>query len=248
MRSVVNTSNALAFIQLAAAGAGVGVVGSVASLVAVAHLTAYSRDQEREADTYGHEYLMKHGYDPREGGRIWDQLMAERDADETEEPQSIFLSSHPLPDERSAALAAMAEQADPSEKQTDLGKDRFDAVFLPHRASFLRDEFHLRRYDRFEKLLDLIAKGGRKLGELKFFRGEMYRLRDKPGDMETAQELYNSALKASGAPVETYRSMGQVHQKLGNPGKAKVAFNKYLSLKPTAKDAKMIRYMLRTKK
>lgn len=76
----------------------------------------------------------------------------------------------------------------------------------------------------------------------------MYRLRDKPGDMETAQELYNSALKASGAPVETYRSMGQVHQKLGNPGKAKVAFNKYLSLKPTAKDAKMIRYMLRTKK
>lgn len=247
MRRVVNTSNVLAFVQLALAGAGVGIVGSVASLVAVAQLTAYSRDQEREADHYGHQIIVEHGYDPRQAARVWDQLISEKDTDddeEDEEPKSLFLSSHPLPIERSQNLTEMAELADPNAKLTKTGAARFNAVMLPHRLSFMWDELHLRRYDRFERLLELVGKSGLKIGELKFFNGELHRLRNKEGDIDTAREHFEQALKDGGAPVEIYRSLGQVHRKLGNEAESVAAFKKYLELNPAAKDAKMIRYML----
>jgi beta-barrel assembly-enhancing protease len=246
MRNTIVTSNVLAFVQLAAAGAGVGVVGSVASLVAIAQQTAYSRDQEREADQYGHQILVEHGYDPRQAAVLWDQLIEERDTEESEEAKSLFLSTHPLPEDRSIALTALAEAADPDGKLTKIGAEQFHAVMQPLRTSFLWDELHLRRYDRFQTLLSLVAKSKRRLGEVYFFQGELQRLRNDTDDMESARNWFNKALKAGGTPVEIHRSLGQTHQKIGDDAAAKAAFQKYLDLNPSAKDAKMIRYILGT--
>jgi beta-barrel assembly-enhancing protease len=246
MRNTIVTSNVLAFVQLAAAGAGVGVVGSVASLIAIAQQSAYSRDQEREADQYGHQILVEHGYDSRQAAVLWDQLIEERYTDDSDEPKSLFLSTHPMPEDRSLALLEMAESIDPDGKRKKTNAKQFHAVMQPLRTSFLWDELHLRRYEQFETLLSLVAKSKQNPGALYFFRGELERLRNDAGDMNSALDWYNKALQVGGAPAEIHRSLGQTHQKLGDDDAAKAAFQKYLDLNPSAKDAMMIRHILGT--
>lgn len=248
MRNAIYTTNALAFFQLAAAGAGVGIIGDLGSIVALAQLTAYGRDQEREADRFGHQFLVDNGYDPREASKVWAQLNTEQKAapgDEAES-RSVFLSTHPLPEERYEALALMAEEAGADETLTKIGADRFNAVVLPHRRLFLQDELNLRRYDRFDTLLEMLIADGQNRAELYFFRGEICRLRGDTHDDERALEFYHAALNKGTPPGELYRSLGQIYQKLGQGGKAREAYSKYLEAKPNAEDADIIRYLIGT--
>lgn len=246
MRNVTQTSNALAFFQLAAAGAGVGIVGNLGTIVAMAHLTAYGRDQEREADQFGHRFLVEHGYDPREASKVWQQLIEEQNAEITddEESRSVFLSTHPLPDERQETLAALADKANPDGKLTNIGAEAFDAAVLPHRKLYLQDETNLRRFDRFEALLDMLIEDGKQVAELHYFRGELYRLRDD--DTERALKAYLAAVKAGNPPEEVHRSLGQIYQARGQNGDAVAAYERYLSVKPDAEDAGIIRYLIGT--
>ena len=59
---------------------------------------------------------------------------------------------------------------------------------------------------RFERLLVQVPNDGL----LWYAKGEVYRLRAEPGDLERAADAYAHALKAEGAPAETYRSMARV--------------------------------------
>ena len=246
MRNVVATSNGLAFFQLAMAGAGVGFIGAVGQLVAMAELTAYNRDQEREADLFGHQFLVEHEYDPYQAAKIWENLREEQKADGDDDSKSLFLASHPLPNERRETLDKLAQRTDASVINWETGQDRYNAALRKHRKTYLQDELQLRRFDRFEALLEMLLKDGVNTGELRFFLGEIHRLRNEGSDMETAQRHYEQALKDGGAPAEIYRSMGQVHQKSGMPAKAKASYKRYLELAPNSTDAKMIEHLMRT--
>lgn len=248
MRNTLNTTNALAFFKLAAAGAGVGIVGELGSIVAMAQLTAFSRDQEREADRFGHQFLVEHGYDPLQASKVWEQLIEERDAagDDEENSQSIFLSTHPLPDERQIALAEMTYGIDSDKKLTKTGAAEYNAAVLPLRRMFLQDELNLRRMDRFEALLDMLIADGRQLAELYYYRGELYRLRAEDGDTGRAFDDYAAAIKAGDPPAELYRSLGMLHHKRDEKAEAKSNFDLYLKAKPDAEDAELIRYMIGT--
>ena len=112
--------------------------------------------------------------------------MEEIEADDDRQEVPIFLSTHPAPKERQEALKEFGERITAKGGSYELGKDRFTALVLPHRAQYLRDELHQRNFARTEKFFDMLLERGDNPGEVHFFKGELYRLRGEEGDIEKA--------------------------------------------------------------
>ncbi|HEX2117357.1 MAG TPA: M48 family metallopeptidase, partial [Alphaproteobacteria bacterium] len=81
-RNARDTADVAAFLSIGLAGAGVGIVGSMVQLAALASIFAFNRDQEREADDVGLKLMTEAGYRPIEASRVWEQLIAEAAAAE----------------------------------------------------------------------------------------------------------------------------------------------------------------------
>jgi predicted Zn-dependent protease len=243
-RDIRTKTDILMFFSIAASAAGVGWVGNLASIGVLASIYAYSRDDEREADDVGLKIMADAGYDPREAPKIWAQLIREEEADEDKRTPVIFFASHPAPEERLETLTSEAERLATTGFQGGLGVDAYDAAVLPQRASFLRDELDLRRFSRTEALLSMLIEDGANVGELQFYRGELYRLRNEDGDLDRAMEAYREAENSDGPPPELFRSIALIHLKKGESGKAREAFSRYLALQPDAEDREMIRLMM----
>lgn len=244
MREAQAMSDFLIFFDLAVAYAGLPSVSNLAHLLAYGSLAAFSRDNEREADQFGHQFLVENNYDPREAAKVWDQLVREEKEDDDAFSRSVFFATHPPPVERSETLMRLAARTIKDGRPGDTGRQRFLEVMLPHRDSFLRDDLRLGRYSRTLKLLQMLLEDGENMAELKYFEGEVYRLRQKKGDNEKSLEAYRAALEVGNPPPEIHRSLGMVYSKLNESDKAKASFLRYLELKPDAPDQMMIRHLI----
>lgn len=231
-------SDAGVFFSVAGALAGIPFAGDLAQLALIGSIYAFSRDQEREADRIGFELVAAAGYDPAEAAAVWHDLNEEKEAGDWDSPP-IFFASHPPSAEREATLEGMAQQV-----RADGGYDNRDSQFhqmtLPLRADWLRDELRQRNFGSMEYLLDRLTARGYQLGEVSYFRGEMYRLRDQEDDLNHAVDAYRESIATHEAPAETYRSLGLVYWSKGESAAARQAFEEYLRLSPEADDRLMI--------
>jgi predicted Zn-dependent protease len=234
----------LAFFTLGASLAGVGFVAPIAQLATLASIYAFSRDHEREADEIGFELMVQAGYDPREAPSVWETLVKERDAGDDKQPL-LFFSTHPSTAERIGTLRELAGKAFRPDRPGTVGREDYLAVTLPHRASLLRDELRRRDFKRTAVLLERLSTAGIAPGEVRYFQGEMYRLRNDDGDAAKATASYEQAIETGGAPPETYRSLGLVLMKQGDRAKARAAFTGYLERRPDADDRQMVEAYLR---
>jgi predicted Zn-dependent protease len=101
------------------AGVGLALTGSdyenvgkmVAGAAGTLLLLSYSRDQERQADELGHEYMVRNNYNPKAMPRVFQMFQSLRKS----EPGLIesLLSSHPLDSERIAAAEKRVEMTSP---------------------------------------------------------------------------------------------------------------------------------------
>ncbi|MFQ5684386.1 MAG: M48 family metalloprotease [Candidatus Binatia bacterium] len=242
-RDARSKSNFLAFFQLAAAAAGVGYVGPLVTLIALGSVYKFSRDNEHEADDLGFELMVKSGYDPREAHRIWEALVKEREAAEDPE-RFIFFATHPPTEERIETLKELAEKALADGGDGFVGKERFLAVTLPLRATFLRDELRQRKFAGSQVVLDRLFESGVGLGELHFFQGELYRLRAEEGDEDKAIAAYQTASEFEDAPAEAHRALGLLFFRTGEKAKARASLERYLESRPDAEDREMIKTYL----
>lgn len=245
MRDMVNTTSALVFVQLATVVAGVPVAGDIARMIAVGKIQAFSRDQEREADGYSIALMTRAGYDPRETAKVWGRIIEEEKVDKELRSPSLFLATHPAPEERFDALKELGEKIVAKAGPGEAGDQAFLTHTLAHRADYLRDELRLRNYARMEKLLNGLAERPGQEGELHFFRGELYRHRDQDGDTQKALEEYQEASKTGYFPPEAHREMGLLYRRSGDRQEAVQAFKKYLECAPQASDRKMIDHMIK---
>jgi predicted Zn-dependent protease len=244
-RNARSMTDILAFIQIAAAGAGFGSAGSlIGGLIAQGSILAFSRDNEREADDVGFELMATAGYDPREAPRIWEGLLKERAASKEGSP-FIFFATHPPTDERVETLKTRAEQEVAGLRMPTVGKAQYMAAIQPFRSMFLRDELRRREFAETQVLLDRMKDAGIGLGELHFFQGELCRLRAEQGDEQQAIVAYQKAIESNDAPVETHRALGLMLSRTGERAKARLAFERYLQLKPDADDREMVRAYLK---
>jgi predicted TPR repeat methyltransferase len=80
--------------------------------------------------------------------------------------------------------------------------------------------------------------------ELRYNEGEVYRLRNADGDDVKAVEAYAAATALPDAPAEAWRAHGFALIKAGKTPEGREALTRYLTMKPDAKDAGIVRYTL----
>jgi len=239
MRDVRNKTDAASVFGLAGAMVGVPMSGAISSGIAYASISAFGRDQEREADAIGFQMFRKAGYDPTQAARIWELLTAEAEAGDWPAPPPLF-ASHPPTLERRETLARLAEEA--SDAPSSDYEERYQNTILQFRFDWLREDLRTRNFSGSEHLYDRLVEAGHGRGETLFFKGEIYRLRDDEGDDEKAVEAYTLAIAERDAPPEVFRSLAFVEWSRGRRAEARQAFERYLEFAPSANDRLMIEF------
>jgi predicted Zn-dependent protease len=236
-----NTADVMAFLGIGLGAAGVGGLASVAEIVALALLFAYTRDQEREADALGLDAMAQAGFAPGEAATVWRNLVAEQQAggDRNRDP---LTATHPTSEEREAALRARAEAI--GGNRGELGADRFARAIAPLRRALLEDEVRLRQPARSLVVFAQAEVAGLADGPLYAAWGEVLRIRNDRGDRERALALYRQALARADAPPEAWRGLGLLLRRDGDAVAATAAFRRYLELAPDAPDAALVRSYL----
>jgi predicted Zn-dependent protease len=238
-RNMRDTTNLMVFLSIGLAVAGTpGSFINLANHMAVAGLFAFSRDQEREADDIGIQLMAKAGYAPVEASRVWEQMIAEQKADEESRSGNLLFATHPGPEERLATLRQRSgELAAPG--QAD-GAESFRRQMRKIRMTLFQDELRLRRFTRTLVLLERLSIDVPPDGDILFFYGELYRLRDDKGDPLRAREAYERSIATADFPPQAFRGLGLVLRQQGERQYAQDVLQRYLTLVSDAPDHALI--------
>lgn len=243
LHRMVNATGAMAFISLAAAGAGVGALGSAINTGIVGALYANSRDQERDADQGGFDRGIQAGYDPRQAPAIWRYMAAETSAAPGRAP-SMFLSTHPAPEERLATLEKQADLAQDRRQQWTVDADAFQAATAPFRQRWVQDQLSSGEPHESIVLFQRLSQDDTIHGLYSYALGESYRKRNLPGDKNLARAAYRAALACREAAPDAWRGLGLLAMKDGDKAEAREDFTQYRTQMPDARDKAMIDFYL----
>jgi len=237
----------LAGVGGAGVGAYLGDYVQLAQLGTILSLFRYSRLMEAEADSMGARLITEAGYDPMEMSVVWQQLIGEEQSSasyrgKSRERGSIF-DTHPSNDARMADLKEDALELKVPGKRYDNHRARYLATIGPIRQMLLDDQIKLNDPGASEYLIQVLAQDGWD-GLLRFYEGEVWRLRNRKGDDVRAAQSYAAAVVYPDAPADAWRWHGISLLKEGRAGEAKAAFSKYLAMKPDAPDAAWVRQMI----
>ena len=236
----------LAGIGGAGAGVYLGDYVQLAQLGAILSLFQYSRAMEAEADAMGAKLIAETGYPPIEMANIWQQLIGEEEASaryrgKRRRRGSLF-DTHPSEGSRMVDLRADAAEITVPGKVYDNKRGRYLATIGPIRSMLLDDQVKLNDPGASQYLIETLAQDGWD-GLLRFYDGEVWRLRNRPGDETRAEQSYAAAVAYPDAPADAWRWHGISLLKQGRAVEAKGAFERYLKMKPDAPDAAWVRQM-----
>jgi hypothetical protein len=236
----------LAGIGGAGAGVYLGDYVQLAQLGTILSLFQYSRAMEAEADAMGAKLIAETGYPPIEMANIWQQLIGEEEASaryrsKRRRKGSLF-DTHPSEGSRMADLRADAAEITVPGRVYDNKRARYLATIGPIRPMLLDDQVKLNDPGASQYLIETLAQDGWD-GLLRFYDGEVWRLRNRPGDDVRAEQSYAAAVAYPDAPADAWRWHGISLLKQGRAGEAKGAFERYLRMKPDAPDAAWVRQM-----
>jgi predicted Zn-dependent protease len=218
-----------------------GIAGTVAQWGIMAGMFSFTRDQEARADRLGLALMQRAGYDPAQAARVWDNLLGELKVTGGEEAgtRSPLFATHPPAANRRDELLRQAgsrggEAAEPGLRQ----------VLAPHRLAWLEAEVRRGQWEESLVLLDRMIARDPLDAQACFARGEVYRQRYGEGDLARALDDLVAATALPGPPVQAFRSLGLLRQRLGDKPGAVAAFQRYLARAPEAMDAGLIRSYL----
>jgi predicted Zn-dependent protease len=218
----------------------------LAQLGAILSLFQYSRAMEAEADAMGAKLLADTGYPPIEMANIWQQLIGEADASaryrgKRRRRGSLF-DTHPSEGSRMVDLRADAAEITVPGKRYDSQRARYLSTIGPIRAMLLDDQVKLNDPGASQYLIQTLAQDGWN-GLLRFYEGEVWRLRNRTGDEPRAAQSYAAAVAYPDAPADAWRWHGIALLKQGRAAEARAAFTRYLTMNPDAPDAAWVRQM-----
>ncbi len=252
-RDLKRKTAAMNFLGMAA-GLGYGATGiyagelvRLAQLGGILSIFAYSRELESEADAMGLRQIAGTGYDPAAMPETWQQLIDEIRASAAvrrKRPKRGYslLATHPAPERRMVDLSASArEVATPG--TANRARERYLAALGGHRRTFLDDQVKLNDPGASLYILRNLARDGWN-GLLRYYEGEVWRLRGQRGDDALAGRSYAAAVAYPDAPAEAWRAHGYQLLKHGRRDVGEAALRRYLALAPKAPDAAMIRHTL----
>jgi predicted Zn-dependent protease len=242
---VLSIGAMLAGLGGGAAGVYVGDYVQLAQLGTLLTLFRYGREMEAEADAMGAKLIAGAGYPPVEMANIWQQLIGEEDASaryrrkHRDRGYDLF-ATHPAPESRMADLRADAAEVTVPGKAYDNGRARYLAAIGAIRPMLLDDQVKLNDPGASQYLIQTLAQDGWN-GLLRFYEGEVWRLRNRKGDDVRAAQSYAAAVVYPDAPADAFRWHGISLLKAGRPREARAALTRYLQMKPDAPDALWVR-------
>lgn len=249
MRKTVNTAGFMKVFDLAMAGVGAGVGAdprgamSLGNMIGIYSITAFSRDEERDADDGGFKRATALGYSPNEASAIWETMVAENKADPGFS-RSAFFSSHPGEEERAATNAKLAAEIAPTRADWITNEDAFHAATAPFIRRWIDEELASGQPDRSITIFRRLAANMPSQGIYQYGLGEAYRKRNKANDAAAAENAYRGALACPDAPPEAWRGLGLLAMKADRSAEAKEAFTQYRAKLPDATDKAMIDFYL----
>lgn len=242
-----------AALNILAMGAGVGGAATgiyagdlvrLANMGTILSLFAYGRGLEAEADAMGLKQIAEAGYDPQAMPETWQQLIEEIEASaemRRKRPRRGYslLATHPAPEQRMVDLRASAKEVT-TPATDERGRERYLEAIAPHRQTWLDDQVKLNDPGASLYIVRNLAKDGW-TGLLRFYEGEIWRLRGQKGDSELAGQSYAAAVTMADAPPEAWRAHGYQLLRDGRTEEGRAALARYLALAPQAPDAPMVR-------
>ena len=238
----------LAGVGGAGAGVYLGNYVQLAQLATILSLFRYSRAMEAEADAMGVRLIAEAGYAPIEMSNTWAQLIGELDASaryrrkHRDRGYDLF-ETHPADETRMADLRVSAAEMTVAGRTYDAGRTQYLHAIAPIRAMLLDDQVKLNDPGASQYVIETLAIDGWN-GLLRFYEGEVWRLRNRKGDQERAEQSYAIAVAYPDAPPDAWRWHGLSLIKQGRQEEARTALSRYLSMKPDAVDAAYIRQMI----
>ena len=244
---ILSVGAMLAGVGGAAGGVYLGDYVQLAQLGTLLSLFMYSRAMEAEADAMGTKLLEQSGYPPIEMAQVWEQLIGEDKASaryrgKRRRRGSLF-DTHPSPDSRMADLRVSAAEVTVPGKRYDNRRAQYLSTIGGIRPTLLDDQVKLNDPGASSYLIQTLAQDGWN-GLLRFYEGEIWRLRNRPGDEARAAQSYAAAVVYPDAPADAFRWNGISLLKAGRIGEAKASFARYLAMKPNAPDAAWVRQMM----
>jgi len=231
----------------AAGGVYLGDYVQLAQLGTILSLFQYSRAMEAEADAMGAKLIAEAGYQPMEMANVWQQLIGEENASaryrRKRRRRGSLFDTHPSPDSRLADLKISAAEVTVPGRSYDTGRQRYLSMIGELRPKMLDDQVKLNDPGASQYLIETLARDGWN-GLLRFYEGEVWRLRNRRGDDVRAAQSYAAAVAYPDAPADAWRWHGISLMKAGRTAEAKTAFARYLTMKPDASDAAWVRQMI----
>lgn len=212
----------------------------------------FSRENELEADAYGVKLIDAAGYPPEAAAATWSQYVDERRGSalarykKYRDGSTGAWSTHPANAARMVDLSVSAREiraANLPERAYDARKEAWDAVTRPLRGMLLDEQIRLNDPGANLYLIEQLARDGWD-APLRYGEGEVYRLRDEPGDADRAAAAYAQAVTYDDAPAVAWRAHGYALLKRGRGEDGRRALAHYLTLEPAAGDAAMIRFSM----
>jgi len=231
------------------AGAGVylGDYVQLAQLGTLLSLFQYSREMEAEADAMGARLIADAGYAPVEMANIWEQLIGEEEASaryrRKRRRRGGLFDTHPSEGSRMVDLRADAAEVTVPGRAYNACRERYLTTIGSIRPMLLDDQVKLNDPGASQYLIETLARDGWN-GLLRFYEGEVWRLRNRHGDDLRAAQSYAAAVVYPDAPADAFRWHGISLMKEGRGPEAKAAFARYLTMKPDAPDAAWVRQMM----
>ncbi len=223
-------------------------VGLLASLGLASSLFSYSREMEREADQRGLASIAAAGYDSREAAQIWQQMRDEMDATAAarnlpsrKDKTGGMFASHPPTAERLTYLT-QAAQATPGTAGA-AGLAAYHAGLGDWWPTLIGDQLKRNDFGGADFLLNRLARDGW-TAPLLLARGELYRRRAAPGDLDKAEGYFGEAIGGGSGLAELWRGRGLVRLKQGRGPEFRTDLEEYLRRAPAASDAAMIKSLL----
>tara|TARA_B100000949_G_scaffold59597_1_gene52705 strand:- start:609 stop:1772 length:1164 start_codon:yes stop_codon:yes gene_type:complete len=216
-----------------------GDIFNLTQLLQVGFMAKHSRDNEREADKIGLDFLIKAGYDPKEAPKIWENIIKEMELGEVNKPLT-FLASHPAPEERIENLKKQTQ--DYENIETKKNEKKLKEKTSPHLKKWIKDEMRLKnKVEQTEFVLDLVYGDNKNEYLLKFYKGEIYRLRgDIENNFQKAIDSYKESIKLKEDFPDVYRELGLLQFKIEKDNEAKKNLQNYLKHSKNPKDKSII--------
>ena len=216
-----------------------GDIFNLTQLLQVGFMAKHSRDNEREADKIGLDFLIKAGYDPKEAPKIWENIIKEMELGEVNKPLT-FLASHPAPEERIENLKKQTQ--DYENIETKKNEKKLKEKTSPHLKKWIKDEMRLKnKVEQTEFVLDLVYGDNKNEYLLKFYKGEIYRLRgDIENNFQKAIDSYKESIELKDDFADVYRELGLLQFKIEKDNEAKKNLQNYLKHSKNPKDKSII--------